>query len=170
MSLLSKIIAVFLLLGATACGFRPLYGDEGYRATSADYATIEVAHVPGHEGQLLVAAIEDRLNPKGEAVPFEYVLNPRLDIQLVPLSFKEDGTVTRYKVRVSSAYSLTHLDDNKQIDHGILRRSNSYNVSDADYSTFVAQQDSINRAIESLGEKYFIRLSAFFAKEAHKKP
>ena len=170
MSLLPRITAVLLIFGLVGCGFHPLYGDPGYRATDADYAAVEVGDIPGHEGQLLVAAIEDRLNPKGEALPFEYKLNPTLDVQLVSLSFKEDGTVTRYKVKVSSAYTLIRLQDNKQIDHGILRRSNSYNVSDADYSTFVAQQDSIKRAIESLGEKYFIRLSAFFAKNEHKKP
>lgn len=157
--------SIFLILLLCGCGFRPLYGDAGYSASDARYATIEVGSMPGREGQILKAAIEDRLNPKGEMPAREYKLNPTLGIEVIPLSIKEDGTASRYRVKITSTYTLVRLIDGKTVDQGKLSRYNSYNVSDADYSTFVAQQDSIKRSLESLGEKYFLRISSFFASQ-----
>lgn len=161
----SPLKSLTLLLFLCGCGFRPLYGDADYRASDVDYSTVEVGPIPGREGQILKAAIEDRLNPKGEMPAREYKLNPTLGVEVTPLSIKEDGTASRYRVKITSTYTLVRLTDGKVVDQGKLSRYNSYNVSDADYSTFVAQQDSIKRSLESLGEKYFIRISAFFASE-----
>jgi LPS-assembly lipoprotein len=156
-SLLPLLISSILLL--TACGFEPVYAKrEG--AVAAELAAVDIHTDSSRKGQLLQAEIKDLLNPRRESQPPEYRLNITTTENISALFIKPDGTASRGDINLVSTYTLVRLSDDKVIDSGNITRISSFNTSEnADYATYVAEQDARMRGILELARDYAFRIS-----------
>lgn len=159
-SIPSLFLAFSLLL--SGCGFEPIYNKHAAPGSSPLLSQVEVMPMPGRVGQLFVAALEDKLNPDARGTIARYELKPNIQVQMVPISISQDGTASRFRVLYDTNYTLYDREAGKQIHADRIQRSGSYEVlNEADYSTYVAEQDAISRGIDELSEDYFLRIAAF---------
>ncbi len=140
----SVIFSFFLLLG---CGFSPLYGKHG--TTSHTLSNVEVIPVPGRHGQLLTMALQDYIDPEATGST-AYHLRTQISVKSVPIIINEDGTVSRYRVDFVAPFTLENIENGQVIHKGKASRSSSYNVSDADYTTYVSLEYTIEQGIREL--------------------
>jgi LPS-assembly lipoprotein len=154
---MKTFLAILLLL--SGCGFEPVY------KTSEDakntLSQVAVKDVPGRAGQIFTASLKDRLNPTAQVSNPRFLLQPTVDIQIVPISIDDDGTIARFRLLFDTSYTLKDMKTEKIIQRDRIRRSSSYNISDADYSTFIAERNAIEEGAETLAHEYFLRIAAF---------
>jgi LPS-assembly lipoprotein len=147
-----------LLFALAACGFTPVYQQE--RQT---LSAITIDTPATREGQQLKAALEDTLAPQGLAASARYRLTPNFAISLEPLSIESDGTTRRYRMIGTANMVLTDLTTGKPVYSTRVQRFNSYHISEADYSTYVAGQDATRQLITAMAEALRLRVIGFFA-------
>jgi len=157
---IAALFAVCLLLAS--CGFKPLYSKQAQEDFPV-LAGVRVDSMPGREGQVFKAELEDKLNPSG-VVPGNPAYRLRTDISasISPIGVARDGTISRYNVYLSSRYSLYRLADDRLIASGNLNHVSGYNnVTNAYFSTYVAERDAIRRGLTELAEVYRHRLGGY---------
>ena len=149
-----------LLFALTACGFTPVYQQQG--KAREELAAIAVETPPTRAGQQLKIALEDALAPQGQSPSSRYRLAPNFSISLEPLSIESDGTTRRYRMLGTANISLTDS-SGKVVYTGFVQRFSSYHISEGDYSTYVASQDASQQLINVIAEEIRLRLIGFFA-------
>lgn len=156
---------LFLLLTLTACGFQPLHG-QAYRAQQkVDLSAIRIEVNNSRLGQLLKSQIEEGINPDYQRGEKRYTLSIGVTEQEIYLFINPDGTSSRGDIQYDSTYQLIRNRDRKQIDAGSLSRVSSYNTSEqADYASYVAEEDARKRGIVELAQDYQLRISNLLVK------
>jgi LPS-assembly lipoprotein len=150
----------------SACGFEPMYGESSaLSAHSPLQGNLVIDPIGTRAGQVLRIALEDRFNPEGlQVANADYHLQIKLRQVLVPTVITGNGTIQRYDVRFESDFKLLHTGEAKPIFIGTLHRSGSYNVAtNANFSTYEAEQDTIERVLKEMAEDYVLRLTGYFA-------
>lgn len=151
-----------LLWAATlaACGFEPLYGDQG--AGSRPLALVQVDRIPERDGQVLRSLLEERLTPNG--VPS----NPSYSLAVLPtvvqtnLNVRQDSTIARFNLRVNARVALTPIGESRPIWSDQLRVITGYSdLADA-FANRASEQAALERAYRQLAEMIRLRLSLFF--------
>ena len=156
-------LALLLCALLSACGFRPVYGEQ-YQAeraaATASMGQIEVSTDTTRLGQLLNAELIDRLNPTNAAHDKLYRLTVALTEVNVPLFVAPDGTYGRGNIQFSANYSLARIADNTEVDSGSITRVSSYSASEqnAIYASYVAQQDARKRGVVELANDLALRM------------
>lgn len=149
-----------------ACGFEPVHGQrDSSNATYGGLESIEVI-VGGRDraSQLLLAEIQDQLNPDYISVPKRYTLNITLAEEISYAFLNPDGTSSRNNVTLKSTYRLVPIGNEAAAENGRLSRVSSYNVSErADYATYVAEQDARKRSVIELARAYKLRMAGLMA-------
>lgn len=160
------ILLTLALLVCSGCGFTPLYGardSAGIPVGARQVQSIALDPIPGRGGQILRNALEDALHLGGREEAAHYRLNVTFEIKKIPVIIQDDASISRYNMLLVSRYRLMRAADEAVIDSGEIKRMGSYNVSDADFSSYTAEQDTIKRNILELAEEYRLRLSALLA-------
>jgi len=153
-----------------------MYGDAALSGGAAPMrGNIAIDPIPGggHEGQIFKIALEDRFNPEGrDTTNAGYHLATTLKKTLIPAVVKSDGTIQRYEVHFDSNFQLYRAGVAKPVFTGLLRRSGSYNAAvNANFATYEAEQDMIERTLQEMAEDYVFRISGYLAgKSADGKP
>lgn len=148
-----------LIFALNGCGFRPIYA----QTEQAGVLHVSIAPIKaGREGQILQTALEDALPAHGTA---RYRLQVGLSTESLPIAIDPDGTTSRYRVLVNSPYQLIRIADNTIIQQGTLKRSFSYYVSDADYSTYVASENVMQDGLKQLAHDYAMRVPVWLHNE-----
>ncbi len=164
MSLPVRFLLVLLPLALGACGFDPMYGKPSPQLQAAALAGVSIDPITGGRmGQQFRADLEDKLNPDGK-VPANpaYRLAASVTSSTSAIGVARDGTISRYNVSLDSSYTLYSRADDKKITSGNLRHVSSYNnLTNAYFSTHVAQGDAVKRGITELSELYRQRLSPY---------
>jgi hypothetical protein len=165
LSRLSRATIATTLLLLTACGFQPMYGDASKGGNSAVRGNIAIDPMGGHEGQIFKIALEDKFNPEGlSTANAEYHLQVTLFKTLIPSVVKSDGTIQRYDIRLDSQFRLMKTGVVKPVYSGRLIRTGSYNAAiNANFATYEAEQDVIERTLQELAEDYVMRIASYLA-------
>ncbi len=150
------LCTLFLL---SACGFTPVY-QQGAAKESLSAIRIEAPNT--RDDQQLKAMLEDMLAPSGQTTP-RYRLTPGLGITIEPLSIDLDGTTRRYRLLGTATPALTDLDTGQTVFTTRIQRFNSYHISDADYSTYVAAQNAREELLGLMAEEIRLRLITHFS-------
>lgn len=143
-----------------------MYGDAATRAENASIVQGNVIVAPiggGRFGQVLRAALQDRLNPQGtvKSKP-DYTLAVNLSRTLVPSIVRSDGTILRYNVKFDTDFILTPSNTKEKPFTGTIRRTSSYNVvPNANFATYEAEDNLNERLLKELAEDYVLRLSGY---------
>jgi len=164
MSLRSNALVILALLSLGACSFEPLHAKKQASGTQLN-AGVKIDRIEGREGQLLRIHLEDQLNPGGVIPPKpSYRLTASFSHTITPIDVSRDGTVSRYNMYLVSDYVLYRNSDNQPVARGTLRNVSSYNnLTNAYFSTFVAEDDALKDGIRELGELYRQRLSSYLS-------
>lgn len=161
----TSALILAVLFALTACGFEAVHAKRGPRVPGSNSTaqsalqSVDVVVDRSRLGQLLKAELEDQLNPTGERSAKRYQLRISLKENKGGIFINPDGTSSRNDIRFNSDYRLIPIDGKEDIDTGNINRVSSYNLSDqADYATYVAEQDARKRGIVELARAYKLRL------------
>jgi hypothetical protein len=142
-----------------------MYGTHQAQGGQVAGVKVEASAQDRRLGQQFRADLEDKLNPGG-AVPSsaKYRLVASLSSASTAIGVARDGTVSRYNVNLTSNYELYRVGETKPVTKGSLRHVSSYNnLVNQYYSTYISEQDAINRGITELSELFRQRLSPYLA-------
>ena len=157
---LSSRLPAFLLsclLILSACGFQPVYSTRNAQ-TSLQHIVVET--IAGREGQLLTIALEDALHPSGAPAAPHHHLHTTLKLRKQPIGIEPDRSVLRWNLYLTAEFTLNEATTGRVVLRDSARRISSYNVSESDFSSFVAEQDAIKRGIRELAHTIRLRLAA----------
>jgi LPS-assembly lipoprotein len=160
------LLALPALLALAGCGFRPLYGSvAGGEDVRADMAAVAVTVPHGRLGQSLKAALADDLNPSMLSVPIDYDLAISLGRTTKALAIQLNSTITRYDLILDAVFALSRRSDAATLYQNRVRRIASYNVSQAPYSTQVAEEDAERRAAVEASRQIATLIAVFFREQ-----
>lgn len=166
MRIFALCAAAFALFTLSGCGFEAVHAKRGGAKVTGEndsintaLQSVQVVTDRSRLGQLLKAELGDQLNPSHAKETKRYQLRIRLTETKGGSFINPDGTSSRNDVRFSSSYQLTPITGGEVIDQGSINRVSSYSLSDqADYATYVAEQDARKRGIIELARAYKLRL------------
>ena len=152
------------LLALSACGFRPLHSQTNGINVSADLASIEVKSIADRSGQILRNHMRTRLAPRGLAPNSHYTLSTTLSESIQHLAIKKNAFADRANLRLIAQYTLVRKSDNLTVLSSQYTVVTSYNITNNDYTTQVAQQDARQRALKEIADSMHTQLSVFIVK------
>ena len=161
---MSRIVLSILLLSFIAsCGFKPVYAKENSGAYY-ELQNIKIEPVQGRTGQVLTSKLHDLINPENKYSNSNYNLKIELKRERRDLGIQENLRITRYDVILTAKYALVDNATGQNIDSGVARIKSSFNRTESEFSTYVAEQDAEEKAAEELAEEIRTRLMIFFTK------
>ena len=166
---MQKLLAILCLIGLTACGFQPIYGESSRQENdriARYFAATDIRTKSGARGQQLKNALEDQLNPNSiiSDIKKHYTLQVEVQVRRDATVIERDGSISRYNVNVSSNYRLRDA-NGRTLKKGVVRRTASYNDVNEHFSSYIGEKDAIQRAIKEMSEDYKMQLAAFYAEQ-----
>ena len=150
---LFKLIAVGLLCGAlSACGFQPLYYQDGQRASiRTEMATVFVRPIADRIGQELRIKLKKALNPTGVPSDKKWDLYITLTESTQKIALESTSFSTRANLSVAARFELNRIGlVSEESFSSNTRGISSYNIVDSDYADIVAERDARSRAVVGL--------------------
>jgi LPS-assembly lipoprotein len=138
-------------LGASGCGFKPLYGDSGAVGAPGVQSSLQ---------QVAIAPIQTRSGQPGGGAG--YSLTIRLAIQKQELGIRRDETATRANLIMTAIYRLTEQSSGATVFQALSRSVTSYNILDNEFSTVMAERDARSRGAEQLADDITTRVALYF--------
>ena len=152
-------LALVSIVGLSACGFTPLYGDAG---AGSSLSRIAVTTQDDRLGYRVREQLEDALGRDGSQAPL-WRLQTVLEQSRKPLGRRIDDTATRYELTVRGAWTLTPTSGGSTVA-GVETVTTTYAAADQPYAAIAAQQDGEERAAAELAR--LIRLDILRALSA----
>ncbi|WP_203291084.1 LPS assembly lipoprotein LptE [Maricaulis parjimensis] len=146
-------LALTATLGLGACGFTPMYGQDGRAAVLSD-----IAVVTGEEriDFLLQQALLDAMDARhGREL---YQLRAEVRQSSIPLGIGADAVVRRYTIRLRVDYAVYRTGEIDPVLTGRASGSASYDLSNSPYSALVSEQDAEERAADMAAEQITAQL------------
>lgn len=151
-------LALVSLVGLSACGFTPMYGEASMGALSR----IAVTTQDDRLGYRVREQLEDALGRDGSQEPL-WRLQTDLSQSRRSLGRRIDDTATRYELTVRGAWTLTPVAGGEPVA-GVESVTTTYAAADQPYAAIAAQQDGEERAAAELAR--LIRLDIMRALSA----
>lgn len=169
-----QLFALLLLAGAMlplgACGFRPLYGDNGTTASTVNrLADVDVIAPETVLGRSLKYSLLDSLSSDGNSptsATYKLTLSPSSYRQDVAI--QQDAAVTRANFVLVVPFILTSVADGKTVFKSTARARSSYNRVDSEFANLSAAQDAEKRTAETVAKDIKQQISVFFDRQAAK--
>jgi hypothetical protein len=134
-----------------------------HHSSSASMPVIKVNAGADRLGQAFASELKDRLAPRTHDTGQIYHLSHTLKKFRTTAVTEQDGTISRYNVRITVDYELKDASSKKQLSSSV-NEYNSYSISDADFADYVAEEDATIRAARKAARTISLRLAAHFAK------
>ncbi|MES1991904.1 MAG: hypothetical protein V4441_13270 [Pseudomonadota bacterium] len=167
MSKLKRSLMLALVLPAlplAACGFHPLYGDNGTLTSNASsLASITVEAPENAVGRKLRYNLLDNLNNGGEQP-----LNPAYRLSMFPTNYsqdvavQQDASVTRATSVLVVPYVLISNATGKVVYRSTAQARSSYNRSDSEFANLSAAEDAEKRTAEAVANDIRMQVSVYF--------
>jgi LPS-assembly lipoprotein len=145
--------------GLSACGFQPLYAQEG---VVSKLAAVDVVAPQGRAGFLIQEHLEDALARERGVAP-RYRMNLSLSETRYPRGVRVDNVATRYEYVLTARYVLTHVPSGEIAKRGQVKVELTYDSADQPYAAIAAQQDAQDRAAEEAARRIQLELAAWLA-------
>jgi LPS-assembly lipoprotein len=168
MSWSKRLVSLVLLLGLTACGFRPLYGTKSIDPQSvAELASVSIRPMDDRQGQMIHNALLTRFNPRGEPVKPRYDLWVTYTVSEGQQALRTDDTATRNTLYYTITYRL--FEKGIPVVIGNVMKQVSYDFLTQHYANVSADEDVRRRASELLADEVRNRIAAYFILNHEKK-
>lgn len=139
------ILTMVSVLGLSACGFTPLYGES---AVGSSLSRIAVTTQDDRLGYRVREQLEDALGRDGARTPL-WRLESVIEQSRQPLGRRIDDTATRYELTVRGAWTLTPTGGGAAVS-GVETVTTTYAAADQPFAAIAAQQDGEERAAAEL--------------------
>jgi LPS-assembly lipoprotein len=158
------------VLPLAACGFHPLYGDQGVSAGTtvvAGLSNIEVSAPDNSAGRAVKFDLLDAISPDGNQP-----VSPAYRLKLYPKSYSRnvavqtDASVTRANFVLVVSYRLYAVDTGKLVHYGTSRSRSSYNRVDSEFANIAAADDAEKRTAAAVADDIKLQLSIYFDRQA----
>jgi LPS-assembly lipoprotein len=149
-------------LALSACGFQPLYAQQG---VVSNLAAVDVVAPQGRTGFLLREHLEDALAVSRTAPPV-YRMGLVLAEARYPRGVRIDNVATRYEYVLTANYTLTSVATGAVAKRGRVRVELTYDSADQPYAAISAQQDAQDRAAQEAARRIQLELAAWLASGA----
>lgn len=167
-----KSSVLLLFLCCAGCDFKPLYrknADIGIPALQ-ELSHVQVGIIPNREGQIYRNQLRQLLTPYGLTTPL-YALKVTIAFSAIEFAFLKDETASRLQQKLTTSYTLTDIKTKKVLTQGSFFTAASYNiVTNADYSTTVAEAQAKEDAILMAAEQLHTLLGLYFARQSVEQP
>lgn len=154
-----------MALGLAACGFQPVYTRQatalGEMGPTADLHATEIGTIQNRRGQILRNLLLDRMNPYGPPRDPLYHLNTTLVVSVAGLGVQADATTSRSQATVTVTSVLTGVGEPQTFK---VSATSSFNTTESDYGSVVAEDDAVESALEVLADRLTLQVAAFFRK------
>ncbi len=160
-ALLTVPMAALIALPLGGCGFHPLYAQEEGQSFEPLLATIKVAPIADHRGQILTESLREGLNPRGASLEQRFILNVKLEMTRSDLGIRRDATASRSEVSMIATFVLVDEHGNRELYRGSQRAISLFNILDDGYATEIAFQDAQSRALRELSDGIVQRLAIY---------
>lgn len=161
----------FLLMFLSACGFEPMYKDEGsvwggnMSGVSSNLNTIDIAVIPNYEGQVVRNHLIDRFYKGG------YPVNPLYRLETAPvqesileIGVDKDDNASRAQLRQSTTFRLVRLSDNEVVLQRTVRATTGYNILEGQFTTYVTESDARKQALRTLADSITTQVELYFSR------
>ncbi len=153
------IYLVVFLMVSSACGFTPVHQQQNSSQTNTQLQMIQVDVVNTDRlGQLYQIALENALHPDNDFPEPTYRLNTSLTQLKQALVIERDASITRFNIILDATYQLSHIETGETLVNKRLQRITSYNVSESDFGTFVAEKEALERGVKELARTISMEL------------
>lgn len=161
----ARLAAIAAAAGASACGFRPLYGRHDGVQVSRALGQVDIAPIDHPElGPALHDALAQNLAPRASDSRPRYRLAVELSSSRQAQVTAEDTLIRRFDLLVTARYSLIEEATGAAVDEGSVSSASSYNIIDAEpFATRVAEQDAGRQAAREVGREIVNRLALYFS-------
>lgn len=170
MNRLRLIIVLLSLLGLSACGFKPMYGQfsDGKTDLRDVMANIRIESIteqgrPSRIGQVIRNDLLDRLTPFGETGQAEYILKVTFLVEEQGYGIRGDESVTLQNLRLVTAYRLEEVNSSRVILDSAARGIVTYDLAKSDYSNMIARNAALKRLAEEVSRQMATRIGAYFS-------
>ena len=157
----AALAVCFVLLAPTlgACGFTPLYAEQG---VSPGLSAVEVITPEGRIGHLLSEDLQDNFATARGKPPL-YRLAMAIDEKRYARGLTFEQVATWYELSLRVSYSLIEISSGKTLTTGVMPVSVSYNAANDPYAGIVAQQNGQQRAAADAAQRIRVELASYFA-------
>lgn len=142
------VVFALLAVGATACGFTPIYGPDG--GGRALINSVLVEQPKGSDEFTLAQELENRLGPSSAPT---YSLTFSLETESDSISITQTQETNRYNTIGSAKYTLTDRASGAVMQTGEVDGFTSYSSTGTTVATAAAEQDSYDRLMVVLADK-----------------
>lgn len=162
---MKRILAAAALLSTlalSACGFTPLYGQQG---VTGGLGAIEVVAADGRAGYLLREQLEDALARNPSVLP-SHRLTYAVKENRYARGVRVDNVANRYELNMKVDWKLTDITTGSEVRKGQAIAVVTYDSADQPYAAIAAQQDGQERAAAEVARKIQLDLAAWLAGKA----
>lgn len=150
------------LLFTSACGFTPLYAQQG---VTPNLSAIAVDAPQGRVGYLLREELDDEL-ARDRGQPARYRLALDVTEERRARGLRVDDVASRYELLLTVRYVLTGVGGTTPLAQGQAQSTVTYDVADQPYAGVAAQIDGQERAASQAAQRIRLDLARFFALSA----
>lgn len=162
---------VFIALGLTACGFRPLYSEPsdtayGQQSAATALSDVKIGNIPDREGQYLRNALIDRFYQHG------YPQDARYELDVSPiketrtdLDITKTADTTRSQLKLTTTIVLYDRYNSETVLKRRLMAITSYNTLQSQYTTRVSEENTRKNALDDLARQIEQQLALYFKRE-----
>jgi len=162
------LLALWMPLALSACGFHPLYSKNGADpAIREEFAAIQVDPLKDRQGQQIHNALIKTLTPDGPPSNARYHLFVTYQVTESQAALSTDETATRDVMRFLVLYKL--YEGNTVLTSGTFPEIFSYNFLSEHFANVSAQEDIRVRVSDQIANEVHNRLAIYFTDAAQHK-
>jgi LPS-assembly lipoprotein len=167
----SKPLCLLLVAASlAACGFRPLYQQDGTGATAPQFSQISIAQPEDRISQQLRNHLLDMITPKGSPERPAYIMDYRITESVGSVFVTRSDEITRNNLQISVSANLRNYQTGQPVTSFSVTSQASYNLTVADYANLISEKNARERALRDAAEQIRIRLANYFGRDQFRQP
>lgn len=161
------LLSMLLLLVLSACGFSPMYGENGTGKTGLSTAQgldqVDINLIPNESGVYLRNILIDNFYRGGYPSSPRYRLSvPELSEVVTDLDITINSETTRRQIWVSTTISLLDIETGKVVLSRYVTAQNSYNVLGSHFTTRISEKDAREAVLNDLARQIETQVALYF--------
>jgi len=168
-----KLLVIGLIMGLSACGFKPMYGQfSDQQKNFADtLSVVQIGDVrdgtgrPSRLSQAFRNTLLDRLTPYGASNAAQYILKVNYTVEESGYGISSDESVNLLNIRLLATYQLVDITTDKPVLDKIARALVTFDIARSDYSNLVARNAALKRLADDVSIQMTTRIGAFLSQK-----
>ena len=124
--------------------------------------SIDTGKFPQKLDHILKIELENELNPYAKAKDSKYLLDIIITRANTSFGTKSDSSSTRMLITFTLHFSLKDLQTSKTLYTDTVLSYDSFQITESPYSTFISEEENMNRIAKASVNEIKIRLLSFF--------